>query len=300
MEGSLLILGIFSNHSETALKTIGLYVKRSSPEAAQAAKEAIAWLQSKGHSVVCEESLTEEYGISGGVPPEEFGDKAELIIVLGGDGTFLAGARLASVHGIPICGVNLGGLGFLTDIPASEMIENLELVLNGQAQIEHRTLLDVTIHRNGKTDEFLVLNDAVIAKSALARIIEIHVSTHEALVTNIFADGLIVSTPTGSTAYSMAAGGPICHPEVDAIVLTPICPHLLAARPIIVPGDSPLKIELKTDGETYVTMDGQRGMDFRIGDWMHIRKCDTQLTVLRNPNRTYYQTIREKLRWGQR
>jgi NAD+ kinase len=161
-------------------------------------------------------------------------------------------------------------------------------------------MIDVKTHCRGNEDCFRVLNDVVVSRSALARINQIQVLVDGGMAMNMLADGLIVSTPTGSTAYSMAAGGPICHPAVDAIILTPICPHLLANRPVLVPGTSKLRIELVDGGESYITMDGQVGNEFQVGDWIELHRSETLLKVFRNPKRTYYQTLRDKLRWGKR
>jgi len=223
-----------------------------------------------------------------------------VLVALGGDGTFLSASRYASLHDVPILGINLGGLGFLTETPLNEMFPMLELIANGPVQFETRELLDVRVARGGKVESFRALNDVVLGKSALARILKIQVSEGEVIVTEIFADGLIVSTTTGSTAYSMAAGGPICHPSVRAIILTPICPHLLANRPLLIPDTSRLKIELAGDGKAYVTIDGQVGREFGQGDVLEVSKSEKALKVFRNPNRTYYETLRDKLRWGRR
>jgi NAD+ kinase len=282
------------------VKTFGLYVKRGAPEAGRAAEEAIDWLKGRGCTALFDAEVTEEYGIEGGMPMGEVLDRCDVLVVLGGDGTFLAASRVAARLDIPIVGVNLGGLGFLTETPVSEMIETFSLVLDGKAEFENRALFDVVVHSGGKSECHEVLNDVVIGKSALARIIQVRASIGGEMVTELLADGLIVATPTGSTAYSMAAGGPIVHPSVDAFVLTPICPHLLANLPLLVPTASELTLDLVSDGHCYVTLDGQVGMEFRQGDSVVMKKADRSLMVLRNPNRSYFQTLRDKLRWGQR
>ena len=282
------------------MKKIGIYVKRGSPEAGEVARQAIRWLQDRGNLTLFEEEVSIEYGIPGGISLDRLTQESEIILVLGGDGTFLAAARLAANRQIPIVGVNLGSLGFLTETPQDEMFQMLELMVEDRASHEVRDMFDVTVNCQGKSSRFTVLNDVVLSKSALARIIQMRVSVGEDIVTNMLGDGLIISTPTGSTAYSMAAGGPICHPSVKAIILTPICPHLLANRPLLVPNSSTLRVELVRGGESFVTLDGQTGMEFRVGDRIEIRRSDKTLRVLRNPNRTYYQTLRDKLRWGKR
>jgi len=282
------------------VKRIGLFVKRGAPKAGKVAGQVIDWLLEREVASAFDLEFSREYGISGGVPTKELVQSSDMLLVLGGDGTFLAGARLASDRKIPILGVNLGGLGFLTNTPASEIFDMLELVIKGHAQFEKITMLDVVTNCQGKREEFRVLNDVVLAKTALARIIEIRVSIGNANVTKLLADGLIVSTPTGSTAYSMSAGGPICHPSVKAIILTPICPHLLANRPLLVPDSQVLRVDLASGGESYITLDGQIGREFLQGDWFEAARSECDLTLVKNPNRTYYQTLRDKLRWGER
>lgn len=282
------------------MKKIGVYVKRNSPEAGEVAGQSIQWLRDHGCEPLFDEEVSSAYGIPGGVSFEKVTSKSEILLVLGGDGTFLAAARAASAHDIPILGVNLGSLGFLTETPLSDLYPMLNLVVEDRAAFEQRGMLDVILKTDHKTDHFTVLNDVVVGKSALARIIQIKVTFGDDVVTNMLADGLIVSTPTGSTAYSMAAGGPICHPSVKAVILTPICPHLLANRPLLVPETAPLRIELVHGGESFVTMDGQVGMEFKVGDVLEVVKAETTLKYVRSPKRSYFKTLRDKLRWGKR
>lgn len=281
------------------MKNIGLFVKRGSTQAATVAQDAIEWLLKNNCTPLFDSELTVERGIPGGATLEEVAEKSEIIVVLGGDGTFLAGAQLAFQKRIPILGVNLGGLGFLTNTPVDEIYQMLDLIVTDRCEYEDRAFLEVIVH-NGEKRTFNVLNDVVIGKNALARIIQIQVKIEEEVITQMLADGLIASTPTGSTAYSMAAGGPICHPEVGAIILTPICPHLLANRPLLVPDTSTLKIELIEDGESFVTLDGQVGMELKNGDIVEVKRSAYTLKVVHNTNRTYYQTLTNKLRWGKR
>ena len=282
------------------MKNIGLFVKRGAPEAGKTAAEAILWLNERGFKPLYSHELNDGYGISGGVSFEEVVKQSELLLILGGDGTFLAGAREAYDRRIPILGVNLGGLGFLTNTTTAEMFDMLNLIFEEKAEFESLALLDVTKNCKGISTKHRVLNDVVLAKTALARIIEIRVTTDDMSITKMLADGIIVSTPTGSTAYSMSAGGPICHTSVDAIILTPICPHLLANRPLLVPDSTTLRIELISGDESYITMDGQIGGEFRQGDWFEVGRSKYSLKLVKNPNRTYYQTLRDKLRWGER
>ena len=282
------------------MKNIGFYVKRGSPEAGAAARQAVKWLDKNGCEAIFEQETSEEYDLPGGASSEEFTKRCEIIVVLGGDGTFLAAARVAAAKAIPIAGVNLGGLGYLTETTIEEMPEILDLICSDRAEYEERDLFDVLVECERRKECFRVLNDVVITKSAMARVINLQVSIGDEIITNMLADGIIVSTPTGSTAYSMSAGGPICHPSVKAIILTPICPHMLANRPLIMPGSVRLRIELVRGGESFVTMDGQVGMEFNVGDYVEVGRSESTLKFFRNPNRTYYQTLRDKLRWGKR
>lgn len=223
------------------------------------------------------------------------------MIVLGGDGTFLGAARWIKNRNVPILGVNVGGLGFLTDFSLHELFPVLEKILSGKFETEKRMMLTSTIIRKDKTlAEYSVLNDVVITKAAIARIIDLETSINGHYLTTFKADGLITSTPTGSTAYSMAAGGPIVFPSLQAIILTPICPHTLTNRPILVPDSAEITVAIKSRKEgIFLTFDGQVGQRLKAGDVVKIKK-DHFLNMIKSPFKDYFEVLRTKLRWGER
>jgi NAD+ kinase len=232
------------------------------------------------------------------------GDVA-IVVVLGGDGTLLSMADTIAEAGaiIPILGVNFGSLGFLTEVTLPELYPSLEAAVTGRAHIEERLMLRSTTLRNGGTFvEKIALNDVVITKAARSRMIDLLVSVGEELVTRIKADGLIVATPTGSTAYNLAAGGPIVQPSVDALILTPIAPHTLTNRPIVIPASSPVRVQPQMDerDEVFVTFDGQAGYQVQAGDEIHICRAPQPLRLIRPSTRSYFEVLREKLKWGER
>jgi NAD+ kinase len=222
---------------------------------------------------------------------------SDLVVVLGGDGTLLSIAHLAAQAGVPVMGVNLGRLGFLTEITVSEAVLTLEKFLAGDADlVSPRWLLEA---RTADMASYC-LNDVVVTKGVKARMIELAIAIDGREAATLKADGLIVSTPTGSTAYSLAAGGPILHPRVPAIVLTPICPHTLSFRPLAVPSTSSVGVRLLTGGEdVYLTFDGQRGCGLVSNDVVHIRKAPFELQLVTSPKRTYYDLVKEKLGWAE-
>lgn len=229
-------------------------------------------------------------------------ENSDLILVVGGDGTLLAVAREIANQRTPLLGVNLGSLGFLTEVPLDELRSSLDAVIDGNYSLMRRNRLNVEIVRDGRrTLRHEVLNDVVVAKSALARILDIEVTINEHFVTVFQADGLIVCTPTGSTAYSLSAGGPIVAPSVDATILSPICPHTLTNRPIVAPGDSHVQLRLaRNHGEVYVTLDGQVGEPFRENDRLIIRRSRHPVSLVHFPQNNYFDVLRKKLKWGGR
>jgi NAD+ kinase len=223
-----------------------------------------------------------------------------LIVVLGGDGTMISTARMVGDHQVLVLGINYGSLGYLTDFRIEEMTPALEAILRGEYDIDSRVMLHAE-HWRG--EEMLakgrVLNDVVINKAALARIIEIEVSLNELYVNSFRADGLIVSTPTGSTAYNLSAGGPIIYPSMNAVVLTPICPFTLTNRPIVIPDTAMIEMKLLNENEGVVlTLDGQIGHTLQSGDCVRIRKSRTTFNLVQPPNRNYFDVLRNKLKWG--
>jgi NAD+ kinase len=234
---------------------------------------------------------------SEGLPPDR---PADLILVLGGDGTLLKAARLYGGRGTPILGVNLGGLGFLTEIALEEFYSILEKIFQGDFQTETRMMLNAEIIRRGQVLEPTVfLNDVVINKGALARIIDLETSIDDQFLTTYRADGLIVATPTGSTAYNLAAGGPILHPALKTIIITPICPFTLTNRPIIVQDNAVIDIRLGAKSrEVWLTFDGQIGHPLQPGDLVRIQRASGQITLIKSPFKNYFEILRAKLKWG--
>ena len=228
--------------------------------------------------------------------------KCDLLLVLGGDGTVLAAARAASGCDVPILAVNLGSLGFLTAITLDELYSSLELVLNGKHQVVHRKMLKVDVMRMGYVETtYHALNDVVLNKSAIARILDFEVYVNGQFVCLFKADGLIVSTPTGSTAYSLSAGGPIVYPSVEAFVITPICSHTLTNRPVVVPDGSKIEIVLKSEAESvYLTVDGQVGLAFHSEDRVVGSLSPHRIHMVRPPQTQFFQVLRSKLKWGER
>jgi NAD+ kinase len=232
----------------------------------------------------------------------EIPERVDLLIVLGGDGTMLAVARIMNEREVPILGVNFGNLGFLTELTLEELFPTLELVFENRHSTDSRMLLEVEVSRAGEViSRHQALNDAVINKGAMARIIDFAVKVDDQLLSQYKADGLIVSTPTGSTAYSLAAGGPIVFPSMEAFVITPICPHTLTNRPIVIPDRSVVRIEIGPVGEsTFLTMDGQVGLALHAHDSVIARKSNRRVILIRPGNKSYFDVLREKLKWGER
>ncbi len=227
-------------------------------------------------------------------------DKVDVILVLGGDGTFLTVAKLVDKKPVPLLGINFGRLGFLTEISIDEIDASLEKLMKGKFKQENRPVIRVkVIRKNGHISIYRCVNEVVIKRDILARIIEVEVKADGSYVTTFRGDGLIVATPTGSTAYSLSAGGPITIPTLNVMILTPICPHTLTLRPLIIPGEVCLTARLKTESETVmVIFDGQEGIELREGDVIEITRSPYDLLILRDPEKSYYQTLREKLKWG--
>jgi NAD+ kinase len=236
------------------------------------------------------------------VEDRELAQRAELVVVLGGDGTLIHTARLLSGRSVPILGVNLGSLGFMTEVPVDELFTVLDQVLAGRFKMDSRMKLTCRLVREGKTvveDE--VLNDVVINKGALARIADHEVSIEEVPIAMYKADGVILATPTGSTAYSLSAGGPIVHPSVDCTVLTPICSHALTHRPIIVPADRTIRVTLCSEtADTFLTLDGQTGHSLQCGDSIEVVRSPNRVNLVRNTRVGYFSILRQKLHWGER
>ncbi len=282
--------------------TVGVIYKHKFDPAREAAENLISWLRSNGVKTFSEEMKPKgqngEYKDDSLVMPAE---EINWIVVLGGDGTLLGASRKYGRHGIPILGANLGGLGFLTCIPMEKLYPAIEMVLNNRLEIEQRIMLETKVIRNGhEVFEFQPLNDVVINKGALARIIDLDVLINDEFLTTFRSDGLIISTPTGSTGYNLAAGGPILYPTISNVILTPICPFTLTNRPIILPDSAVISIMMLKESEEKVslTFDGQVGFDLLEGDKILIYKSDTNIRLFKSPDQTYYEILRKKMKWG--
>jgi NAD+ kinase len=283
------------------MQTIGISAKITSPEALEYAAKIAADLRGRGLNVCFDYATADKLNDRGHcVAKGELGNQSNLLITFGGDGTLLSVARHAPA-GVPILGVNMGTLGFLTEVGVEEFPETLERVLSGDFHAEERVAFDVSVEGNGRDHRsYRVLNDATINKSALARIVEMRVAVSGAFVSTFRADGLIVATPTGSTAYNLSAGGPIIYPTMGAIVITPICPHMLTNRPIVLPDELEVEIRIVTPNqEIFLTLDGQEGLPITADDRVLVRKSANSVTLIRTGEKNYFDVLRAKLKWGE-
>lgn len=281
-------------------KSIGILTKPKSPEVRTTLHDVVTWLRARAIDVILDTTSATLLGEQGGYQKTALAGKAAVLLVLGGDGTMLNAARLAGERGIPILGVNMGGLGFLTEVQLENLYPSLERVFANDFVLDERLMLKTHLHRHGETvAQGTMLNDVVISKGTLARMIELKIRIQGQFVTNLRGDGLIVSTPTGSTAYSLSAGGPIINPAVEGLILTPVCPHTLTHRPLIVPLNAEIDVTLtsKDDG-AMATLDGQVGVAMTQGDTVEIMASEHRTRLIRFPESSYYEVLREKLKWG--
>jgi NAD+ kinase len=283
------------------IKNVGVISKPNTQAAYGLVPKLLQWLHDRGIKARIDES-TAIYGGGSGIPRAEVPEGCDLVIVLGGDGTLLSAVRAIGRREIPLFAVNLGGLGFLTAITIDEVFPELERALRGEHRIAQRKLLNTQVVRNGQTvATFEALNDAVLTKSDIARMIDLDVFVSDQLVCAYKADGLIISTPTGSTAYSLSAGGPIIFPSVPAICLTPICPHMLTNRPVIVPETCVIRVLSRgPDESVYLTIDGQVGLPIREHDTIVCHSSQYALHLIRPPRQMFFDVLRQKLKWGER
>jgi NAD+ kinase len=285
------------------VRRIGIVAKPDAAQAPEVVTRLVDWLSARGIEVTLEK---ETAGIvpavrAAAANKPELPGLSDLLIVLGGDGTLLSMARAVGDLGVPILGVNLGGLGFLTATTLDEMLPSLEAALEGRMVVEERLMLVARVVRHGASVcEHMALNDMVITKSAMSRIINLAVSVEGHFATAYRADGLIFSTPTGSTAYSLSAGGPIVAPTVDAIVLTPICSHTLTNRPIVLPASHRIEVTVQSDQEIMLTVDGQVGVPLRERDVVQVGKAAAHIRLIRFPQKDFFSVLRTKLKWGER
>jgi NAD+ kinase len=289
------------------IRRVGLVAKQRLQAAVGVLSTLGRWLAERGVETVYDSGTAALAGVPTSHPSAAARDElptiVDLVVVLGGDGTLLSVADRIGQAGrnIPILGVNFGSLGFLTEIRIDELYPSLETVLNGTARFDERRMLRAEAVRSGEpVDARIVLNDVVFTKAALSRMIELSVLVSGAFVTRVKADGLIIASPTGSTAYNLAAGGPIVHPVVDALILTPIAPHTLTNRPIVIPAAAIVEVQphVSDEDEVIVTYDGQSGYSLRQGDIVRVSRSEQSIRLVKSPSRTYFEVLREKLKWG--
>ena len=285
------------------MKKIALVCKPAKKELEKLVPELAAWLEKRGYQIIADPDAAKFAPKYKPVLRTEIAShKPEMVIVLGGDGTLLAAARAVAKDNIPILAVNLGSLGFLTEVPVAELYATIEAVEKNKTTRESRSTLQCCVMRKSKcVAEYLALNDVVLTKGSIARMTEVDVSVDGQFVVNLKADGVIVSTPTGSTAYSLAAGGPILEPSVEALVITPVSPHSLTQRPLVVPDSAEITLTVQgTPDEVFLTVDGQQGMPMLEGDRVVCKKSAHNVHLLKLPGRTFFEVLRTKLKWGER
>ena len=286
------------------MKSAAIISKPAKPELATILPELLGWFHAREYKLYLDEQTaqylngqTEEV-----LPRPQLGQrKPDFALVLGGDGTLLSAARAIAYEGVPILAVNLGSLGFLTEVPLSEMYPTLEAVDSGLCPMEQRAVLDCAAYRDGKQlARHFALNDVVVNKSALSRLVDFDLLIDGAFVFNYKADGVIIATPTGSTAYSLAAGGPVLMPSVQSFVVTPVCPHALTHRPLVVRDSAQIELRVETGAEeAFLSLDGQVGMPLRQGDRVVCQRAAHSVKLMR-VRRTFFEVLRNKLKWGQR
>jgi NAD+ kinase len=283
-------------------KTAAIISRPDRPQVAQIIPGLLAWLAEHGYKIIIDQETSRYIGGPQIVPRAEMASHAlDLVVVLGGDGTLLSAARVTAAIDVPLLGVNLGSLGFLTEVPLQSLYPMLEAIEQGRATVEHRSLMEVELLRGDEVrGTYLVFNDAVVNKTALARLNTYDLYIDKAFVSSYRADGIIVATPTGSTAYSLSAGGPVLMPSVKAFVLTPVAPHSLTHRPLVVPDSVEIEILLRSEEEVaYLSLDGQPGLDLRDGDRVRCRRSEHQVNLFRTGT-DFFHVLRTKLKWGER
>jgi NAD+ kinase len=287
---------------QAAFKTVGIISRPRREQLSAVIPPLLQWFEARGiRALFDKETCSSLDQPSTARTRQELAGESDLLLVLGGDGTLLAAARVAAPSGVPILPINMGSLGFLTSFTLEEMFPALEETLAGRSSVSERIMLRVDLHRAGQIiDGQRVLNEAVINKGALARMIELELKIDGAFVCRYRADGLIVASPTGSTAYSLSAGGPIVQPGVESLIITPICPHTLTDRPLVVRDTSSVETSLLGDAESvFLTLDGQKGIPMQSGDRVRITRSPERLKLIQPPQKTYFDILRSKLKWGE-
>jgi NAD+ kinase len=285
------------------VKVAAIISRPARPEVAQTLPQLISWLHAHGyHIIIDQETAQYSNGAEEQVPRAQMSSRSlDLVVVLGGDGTLLSAARSTAPVDAPLLGINLGSLGFLTEVPLSSLFPMLEKIAQGSASIEQRALMQVDLLRDEEIcGSYQVFNDAVLNKTARARLNHYDLVVDKQFVSSYLADGMIVATPTGSTAYSLSAGGPVLMPTVNAFVITPVSPHSLTHRPLVVPDSALVEVFLRTSGEVaYLSLDGQPGLDFRDGDCVRCRRSEHRVSLFRTEH-DFFHVLRTKLKWGER
>lgn len=287
--------------TESPIRRIGVAIKTSSNEAAELGRQLLVELERLTIQPVLDHASAEVLGVEGGLDRRELTSQSDLVVVLGGDGTLLSVTR-GVINGTPILGINMGTLGFLTEHPAEQLFPMLYAAIDGKPTLERRERLEVSVNTPGnESTTHSVLNDVVINKSALARMLVLSMHVDGQFVSRFKADGLIVATPTGSTAYNLSAGGPILYPTLDVLMVTPICPHTLTNRPIALSLDSVIDLRLESlSEEVFLTLDGQKGFPLTTRDLVRIRRSSDPVFLITEPSRSYFQVLHRKLKWGER
>ncbi len=281
------------------MKKVGIIAKKGEPQAVAVVKRMLKWL--KGRKIRCfiESELASKIGVKG-YRREEIPSKSDIVMVFGGDGTLLGVARLVGNLGVPILGINLGGLGFITELNRKELHKNMDAIFSGKCSFEERIMLLADVYRGKKKIiQHNAFNDVVLNKTVLSRMFELDIIVNTQYASNFRADGLIISTPTGSTAHSLSAGGPILYPTLETFLMTPICPHTLTNRPIVLPDTFILEINIKGADDVYMTIDGQVGFPLKLRDRIIIKKADYKAKFLVLHSRDYFHILRTKLKWGE-
>jgi NAD+ kinase len=283
-------------------KTAAVISRPGRPQVAEIMPDLLNWFMEHNYRVIVDEHTARYVSSQELVPRSAMGSRAlDLVVVLGGDGTLLSAARITAAIDVPLLGVNLGSLGFLTEVPLQSLYSMLDAIAQGRAPIEQRTLIKVEIHRDGVVrGSYLVFNDAVVNKTPLARLNTYDLYVDKTFVSGYRADGMIIATPTGSTAYSLSAGGPVLMPSVRALVITPVAPHSLTHRPLVVPDSSEIEILLRSEEEVaYLSLDGQPGLDLRDGDRVRCRRSEHMVSLFRTGT-DFFTVLRSKMKWGER
>jgi len=285
------------------IKSVGIVTALHKPRAQQATRRASELLKRAGAEVVVTAALAEACELEDTPCDDVIDAKPDLMLVMGGDGTFLSAARMMAPVGTPLLGVDLGGFGFLAEEEPEWVLDEIESILSGDFRIDERLMLRVSLSRDGEViDELMGLNDAVMATGSFRRLVMLDLSINSAEATRFGADGLIVSTPTGSTAYSLSAGGAIVHPDVEAILVTAICPHTLSMRPLVVSASATIEVTIEPSREPQedlaLTIDGQETVKLKPEDRVEVAQADCRARVVRLGRRTFYDRLRGKLRWG--